>query len=87
MKYKLTLLLCIIVAVIGGAFLGELCVGLPYIEILGRPFTFGFDTVNVDLHFLRFSFGLMLDVNLTQILLLMIAIVVAPKIAAQIKTQ
>ena len=88
MKFKLTLLLCIIIAVILGALLGGVCADSanPYIHWLGLGKSFGFDTIAIDLHVLKFSFGMHVDINVTQILFIILAIVVSPKIAAAIKT-
>ncbi len=88
MKFKLSLLFCIIIAVIAGAFLGDLCAAasVPYITWLGHGLSFGFDTISLNLHVMQLDFGLHMDINVMQILLVLIAIVVAPKLAAAIKT-
>ena len=88
MKFKLTLLFCIIIAVISGSFLGSLCAKSAYKSIswLGLSTSFGFETKSLDLHVLQLSIGLHVDINVVQILLIAIALVIAPKIAASIKT-
>lgn len=89
MKFKLTLFLCIAVAAIAGGFLGELAAGSlsPYVSWLGYSAAFGFDTISLDLHVIQISFGLHLNINVTQLLLVVLALVVSPKIAAAIKTK
>ena len=88
MKYRLTLLLCIIVSVIAGSFLGDICAKSMYKSVswLGLGTSFGFDTKSLDLHVLPLTVGLHIDINVLQIIFIMISIVVAPKIAAAIKT-
>ena len=88
MKFKLTLFLCIAVAAVAGAFLGELAGNSlsPYISWLGYKAAFGFDTISFDLHVIQVSFGLHLNINMTQLLLVILAIAVSPKIASAIKT-
>lgn len=87
MKLKLIILLCIIIGVLTGYYLGEVCAssGLAYLAWLGKSLNFGFDTVNVDLNMLKFSFGLHMDVNFIQILLVVLLVALSPKIAASIK--
>ena len=88
MKFKLTLLLCIITAVILGALLGGVCADSanPYIHWLGLGKEFGFDTIALNLHVVQLTFGMHININVTQILFIILAIAVSPKIAASIKT-
>ena len=89
MKFKLTLFLCVALAVVAGAFLGELASRSlsPYISWLGYALNFGFDTKNFDLHVLQFNLGLHMNINVLQLILTLIAAVLAPKLAASIKTK
>ena len=89
MKLKLTILFCIIIGVLTGYYLGEVCTnsGLSYLTWLGKSLNFGFDTVNIDLNMLKVSFGLHMDINFTQIILTVILVALSPKIAASIKTK
>ena len=88
MKFKLTLFFCIAVAAIAGGFLGELAAKSrsPYVSWLGYSAAFGFDTLHFNLHILQFDFGLHVNINVTQLLLVALALVVSPKIASAIKT-
>ncbi len=88
MKHKLTLFLCIVIAVIGGSFLGDFVAGLnsKYLSWMGIGTTFGFDAVNIDLHVLQLTFGLKMSINVIQILLVILAILVSHPIAKSIKT-
>ena len=89
MKLKITILVCIIFAVLTGYYLGALCVSseIAYLTWLGKSLNFGFDTINIDLNMLKFSFGLHMDINFLQLLLTVILVACAPKIAAAIKTK
>lgn len=86
-KARLTLLFCTVIAVVLGAFLGELCSVSEnaYIHWLGYGKSFGFDTISLNLHVIELSFGLHMDINVMQILLIVAAIALTPKIAASIK--
>jgi len=88
MKFKLTLFFCIAIAAILGALLGGLASTSTnaYLHWLGFSKAFGFDTIELNLHIIRLSFGLHVDINITQILLVIVAIAVSPKVAASIKT-
>lgn len=89
MKFKLTLFLCVALAIVSGAFLGELAAKSinSYISWLGYALNFGFDTKNFDLHVVQFNFGLHMNINVLQLMLTLLAVVVAPKLAASIKTK
>lgn len=89
MKFKLTLFFCIAIAAIIGGFLGELAANSlnPYIKWLGYGAQFGFDTFSLDLHIIQLDFGMHININVTQLLLVALGLVLAPKIAAAIKTK
>ena len=88
MKFKLTILLCIIVAVIAGSYLGDLCAQSMFKSVswLGYGASFGFETKSLDLHVIQLTIGLHIDINVLQLIFIVIALAVAPKIAASIKT-
>ncbi len=88
MKFKLTLFFCLVAAVLTGSFLGDLCAKSTYKSVswLGLGATFGFDTKALDLHVLQMNLGLHVDINILQVLLIALALVLAPKIAKAIKT-
>lgn len=88
MKFKLTMLLCIIIAVIAGSYLGDICAHSMFKSIswLGYGASFGFETKSFDLHVIQLTFGLHIDVNVLQLIFIVCALAIAPKIAASIKT-
>lgn len=87
MKNKLIYLLMIIIAIVCGYLLGNLCAGMdePTVAWLGTALNFGLEPATLDLHAFSITFGLNLAINPIQILLILLAIVVSPKIAASIK--
>ena len=87
MKNKLIYLLMIIMAIVFGYLLGNLCAGLdePTVAWLGTALNFGIEPTTLDLHAFSITFGLHLAINPIQILLVLLAIVLSPKIAASIK--
>ncbi len=85
MKNKLVFLFCIIVAIIIGTFLGELCVDTPYLEWLGRNFAFSTGIHDLNLHFLKLTLGLDFSINLAQVIMMIAALFVSPKLAAKIQ--
>ena len=88
MKFKITLFFCLVAAVICGYFLGEVFASssIAAISWLGKVFTFGFETTSFDLRIIRLNLGLHIDINVMQLLFLILAIAIASKIAASIKT-
>ncbi len=87
MKNKLIYLLLIILAVVFGYLLGLLCAGMdePMISWLGTSLNFSLEPTTVDMHAFALTFGLRLAINPIQILFILLAIVLAPKVAASIK--
>lgn len=85
MKNKLVFLFCLIIAIMAGSFLGTLCAETPYLEWLGKSFEFSSGIYNLDLHIVNLTMGLDFSINLMQVLLMIAAIVYAPKIAAKIQ--
>ena len=87
MKNKLVYLLMIILAIVFGYLLGNLCAGLdePTIAWLGTSLNFGMEPATLDLNAFSITFGLRLEINPIQILFILLAIVISPKIAASIK--
>ena len=83
MKNKLVYLLMIILAIVFGYLLGILCAGMdePMVSWLGTSLDFKLDPATVDLHAFALTFG----INPIQILFILLAIVISPKIAASIK--
>lgn len=87
MKKKLIYLLMIIMAIVFGYLLGNLLTGLeePTISWLGTALNFELAPATLDLHAFALTFGLRLAISPIQILLILLAIVLSPKIAASIK--
>ncbi len=85
MKNKLVFLFCIIVAIIAGTFLGEICADTPYLEWLGRSFAFSTGVYDLNLHFVKLTLGLDFSINLAQVLMLIIALYASPKVASKIQ--
>lgn len=87
MKTKLMYLFLIIVAILSGYLLGNLCAGVeePTVSWLGTGLNFGFDTTTINLHAITLSLGLQVSINPLQVLFILLAIVLAPKVAAKIK--
>ncbi len=87
MKKKLIYLLMIIMAIVFGYLLGNLLTGLeePTISWLGTALNFELAPTTLDLHAFAITLGLRLAISPIQILLILLAIVLSPKIAASIK--
>ena len=87
MKNKLVYLLMIILAIVFGYLLGILCAGMdePMVSWLGTSLDCKLDPATVDLHAFALTFGIRLSINPIQILFILLAIVISPKIAASIK--
>ena len=87
MKNKLVYLLMIIMAIVFGYLLGNVCAGLsePTVAWLGTSLNFGFGPATLDLHAFSITIGLHLAINPIQIILVLLANVLSPKIAASIK--
>lgn len=87
MKMKLTYLFLIIIAILSGHLLGNLFLGLnePMISWLGKSLNFGFDTTTLNFNAITLSLGLQVSINTLQILFILLAIALAPKVAASIK--
>ena len=52
---------------------------------LGTALSFGIEPGTLDLHAFAITFGMRVSINPIQILLILLAIVISPKIAASIK--
>lgn len=87
MKMRLTYLFMIIVAIVFGHLLGNACAGMsePGIAWLGKSLNFGFDTTTFNLTAITLNLGLHVSINTVQILLIILAIAMTPKVAAAIK--
>ncbi len=85
MKNKLVFIFCLIIAIILGTFLGTVCANTPYLEWLGQNFAFSTGVHDLNLHFLKLTLGVDFSINLAQVLMMIAALFVSPKIAAKIQ--
>ncbi len=73
-------------AIVLGSWFGGLVDGAAGLSLLAYSKTFAFEPGTIDLGIFRFTFGISLSINISQILLIIIAIVVyyntAPKLFA-----
>ncbi|MBR4201454.1 MAG: DUF4321 domain-containing protein [Oscillospiraceae bacterium] len=87
MKNKLVYLFLIITAILIGHLLGLACASVADSSVswLGHSLNFGFDTTTLNLSAITVSFGLQVSICPMQILCILIALLLAPKVAASIK--
>lgn len=86
MKRKLVYLFMIITAICAGYFVGKLCVDKqPYIAWLGKTMEFGFDTTSFNMRAVVMNLGMHFSINFLQIILIIVAIALAPKVSDAIK--
>ncbi|MCI5815478.1 DUF4321 domain-containing protein [Ruminococcus sp.] len=86
MKNKLVLLFMIITAAVLGGLLGNLCDGVYGLSWLAYSKAIGLDATTLNLSVFDLTFGIHVQMNVAQIILLALALVVSPKIANAIKT-
>ncbi|MGN0591296.1 DUF4321 domain-containing protein [Ruminococcus sp.] len=85
MKNKLVLLFMIITAAVLGGLLGNLCDGVYGLSWLAYSKAIGLDATTLNLSVFDLTFGIHVQMNVAQIILLALALVVSPKIANAIK--
>lgn len=71
---NLFLVILLVLAVVLGKLLGTVTAKLPFLAWLGMSADFGLKPVTVDLAVVNFTFGLMININVAQALLLAVAI-------------
>jgi hypothetical protein len=81
MKKGLLMFTLIMISVFLGNFIGELAAGLPGIEWLGKEYTIGFSTFDLDLHLFVLTLGLQIKVNICEIFLMLVALLCYNKLA------
>ena len=86
MKNKLVLLFMIITAAVLGGLLGNRCDGVYGLSWLAYSKAIGLDATTLNLSVFDLTFGIHVQMNVAQIILLALALVVSPKIANAIKT-
>ena len=87
MKLKVTYLFLIITAIVTGHYLGIMCSGTgeELVQWLGNALSFGFPPTVFNFAAISFTLGISFSINCLQILFILLAIVLAPKVAAKIK--
>ena len=87
MKRKLVYFFLIVIAIMVGHFVGLMLANdtNSLVAWLGSYMSFGFDTQNIDINVMQLSLGLRFRINFLQILLILLAIVMTPKISDAIK--
>ncbi|HAG14508.1 MAG TPA: hypothetical protein DCG49_11710 [Ruminococcus sp.] len=87
MKLKLTYFFTIIAAIVLGHFLGVMCSGTgeELIQWLGTTLDFGFPPTSFNFAAMSLTLGVSFSVNFLQILFVLLAVVLSPKIASAIK--
>ena len=85
MKNKLVLLFMIITAAVLGGLLGNLCDGVYGLSWLAYSKAIGLDATTLNLSVFDLTFGIHVQMNVAQMILLALALVVSPKIANAIK--
>ena len=76
----------IITAAVLGGLLGNLCDGVYGLSWLAYSKAIGLDATTLNLSVFDLTFGIHVQMNVAQIILLALALVVSPKIANAIKT-
>jgi hypothetical protein len=79
----LLLIILLLLAIVLGKIIGAACVGIKYAAWLGASTKFGFSPLAVDLSVVNFTFGIMININVAQAVLLLIAILSYTKIRAK----
>ena len=87
MKNKLVYLFLIIAAILLGHLLGLACAAVADTSVswLGHSLNFGFDTTTLNLSAFTLSLGLQVSICPMQIICIVFALLLAPKVAAAIK--
>ena len=76
----LFLIILLLLAVVLGQLLGAACAGMKYFSWLGASASFGLSTVQLDLSIVKFTFGMLVKINVSQAILLLLAILTYTKI-------
>lgn len=76
----LLLIILLVLAVVLGQVIGNVTAHVSFLSWLGIGTGFGFQPVKVDLAVVNFTFGIMLNINVAQAILLLAAIISYTKI-------
>lgn len=71
---SLLLVLLLLLAIVLGSVIGSAAQGVPFLPWLGMSAGFGLEPVTLDLAVLKLTFGLSIQVNVAQAILLLAAI-------------
>lgn len=74
------LIVLLVLAVVLGTVIGSVTSHVAFLSWLGQGASFGFQPVKIDLSVVNFTFGLMLNINAAQGILLLAAILTYTKI-------
>lgn len=77
---SLLLIILLLLAVVLGKIIGAACIGIKYAAWLGAGASFGFSPLSVNLSVINFTFGIMVNFNVAQAILLLFAILSYPRI-------
>ena len=72
----LLLVVLLVLAVVLGKVIGNLCGGISFLSWLGLSAQFGLQPCTLDLAILEVTFGLLVNINVAQAILLFVAILV-----------
>lgn len=81
MKKGLLMFALVVIAIFIGSVLGELSLGIPGIEWLGKSYELGISTFDLDLHLCVLTFGLHIKVCFAEVLMLLIGLLCYPKLS------
>ena len=73
-------IVALLLAVLLGKAAGDMTVGISWLSWLGTYAKFGISTVNINLSVLQITFGMMVNINVAQTILLLTAIFFYTKI-------
>ncbi|HCR43886.1 MAG TPA: DUF4321 domain-containing protein [Ruminococcaceae bacterium] len=76
----LFLIVMIVLAILLGRAAGDALTGIKWLSWLGASAKFGISTVNINLSVLQITFGMMININVAQTILLLAAIFTYTKI-------
>ncbi len=82
MKRALLMFALLIAAIFLGSLIGETTATLPGFEWLGKTYSVGLSTCQLDLRVMILTFGIQLQVCIAQVLLILVAIFSFPKLAS-----
>ncbi len=76
----LLLIIMLLLSVVLGQIIGTACIGMKYLSWLGAAANFGLSPVELNLSVVKFTFGMIISINVAQAILLLIAILSYTKI-------